>query len=289
VVAKDKDWTPPEPRSLLSLGAAAEGSGGGMKIGAGHKPQGYDKFGRYTGPRGGSISMDGGPVRLYADEAEAEGEAGEEAGAVEPEAGDMEAQEAAEEISRELEGVLVADSGQILSDAEGGLSGGYEVRGPVTPPPADVTWKNDDPNKPDPKPADVQPQMRETVENIRTKTPGLDSVNVNSGKRVGDPSTDPHADGRAVDINKVNGIAVKDLADPKTPAAERAQQAAKSMEEQAKKDPNVNQVIGPDGGWNKVRRDTIEPMPPKENKELLDRHKDHYHINVYRAVNKNNR
>ena len=49
VVAKDKDWTPPEPRSLLRAagesfgGGAGGGSGGGTtsgtKIGAGHKPQ----------------------------------------------------------------------------------------------------------------------------------------------------------------------------------------------------------------------------------------------------------
>jgi len=74
VVAKDPAWTPPEPRSLLSLGATdaggadgatGSGTGGHTKIGAGHKPQGYDGHGRYTGPRGGSISMDGGPVRLY--------------------------------------------------------------------------------------------------------------------------------------------------------------------------------------------------------------------------------
>ncbi len=141
VVAKDPAWTPPEPRSLLSLGATdadgaggatGSGTGGHTKIGAGHKPQGYGGHGRYTGPRGGSISMDGGPVRLY--EGEAAGEPGGEPDAAEPEAEDEAGQEAAEEVSRQLEGILVADSGQIASDAGGGLSGGNEVRGPVTPP-----------------------------------------------------------------------------------------------------------------------------------------------------------
>lgn len=64
VVAKDKSWTPPEPRSLLSLGATSEspgadgsgGSGGGMKIGAGHKPQPYGWHGYYGATGGGSIS-----------------------------------------------------------------------------------------------------------------------------------------------------------------------------------------------------------------------------------------
>lgn len=105
---------------------------------------------------------------------------------------------------------------------------------------------------------------------------------MNSGKRDGDSKTDPRADGRAVDINKVNGVAVKDLGNAQGQEGERARQAAKNMEWQAKEDPNINQVVGPDGGWNKVGRDKIEPIPPKENKELLDRHKDHYHINVYR-------
>jgi hypothetical protein len=125
----------------------------------------------------------------------------------------------------------------------------------------------------------LEQQTRETVENLRKDNPQLDSFNVNSGKRDG---TGPHAEGRAVDINQVNGVSVKDLADPKTPAEERAKMAAENMVEQAKKDPNVNQVIGPDGGWNKVGRNAIETIPPEENKELLDRHKDHYHINVHR-------
>ncbi len=298
-VTKPKDWTPPAGtlagESLLDGGAgllmfapegdAGGGSGGGTgsgtKIGAGHKPQGYDAHGRYTGPQGGSISMDGGPVRLFANEAGGEPGAGDddEAG-FEGSAIGVEAAEGEVIISEE-----VGDTTPTVEQAsyeEDGLSGGTEVRGPVTPPTANVTWKNDDPNKPDPKSEELKPQMRESLENIQRKTSGLDAINVNSGKRDGDPSTDPHADGRAVDINKVNGIPVKDLEKAQGSEAVRAREAAKNMEQQAKGDPSVNQVIGPDGGWNKVGRDKIEPIPPKENKELLDRHKDHYHINVYR-------
>lgn len=41
----------------LPSGSGQAGSGPGMKPGAGGKPQGYDSYGRYTGPRGGSVSL----------------------------------------------------------------------------------------------------------------------------------------------------------------------------------------------------------------------------------------
>ncbi len=96
VEEKDPDWTPPPPTSLLSMTAAnvshfeagPGGGAGGMKIGAGHKPQGYDEHGRYTGP--------------------GEGQAG--------------SSKAGQNGNEPLNGVLLADSGQIRSDAGGGLS-----------------------------------------------------------------------------------------------------------------------------------------------------------------------
>jgi hypothetical protein len=162
-VSKPKSWQPPTDalggslagESLLGAGGAslrmfapaggdAPAGGGHTKIGAGHKPQGYDEHGRYTGPRGGSIPMDGGPVRLYANEADETPD--DEASDEEPsgeDRGDEQETEAAQEAAQELEGgILVADNGRVASDAGGGLSGGTEVRGPVTPPqkqPAEVT------------------------------------------------------------------------------------------------------------------------------------------------------
>jgi len=66
VVAKDQAWTPPEPRSLLHLGAkdsgsaaAGGGSASGTKTGAGGKPQPYGWHG-YYGEAGGGTSS--GPV-----------------------------------------------------------------------------------------------------------------------------------------------------------------------------------------------------------------------------------
>ncbi|MBA4357650.1 MAG: hypothetical protein C0405_08000 [Desulfovibrio sp.] len=165
-VSKPKSWLPPRGtlagESLLGAGGASllmfapEGdadasldagddqgvhppAGGHTKIGAGHKPQGYDEHGRYTGPGGGSVSLSDGTVRLHMAGAGEDEEPGEETGAAEPEA--EAGQDAAEEVYQELEGVLVADSGRGVSDA-----GGEEAKAPAT-----VTWKNDEPGKPDPQ------------------------------------------------------------------------------------------------------------------------------------------
>jgi hypothetical protein len=168
----------------------------------------------------------------------------------------------------------------------GGLNGGNEVRGPVTPPLADIIWKNDEPGKADPKPEDLQPQMREALENLRSKTKGLDSINVNSGRRPFDPQNpkDPHAEGRAVDINRINGFTVKDMSMAKGPEAERARNAAEALGQQVQADHNVNQFIGPNGGWNKDEDGRTAPLSSPRHRELLDRHKNHYHINVRRIV-----
>ena len=65
------------------------GTGPGIKTGAGGKPQGYDSHGRYTGPRGGFVSLRDGGIhtfegdRLYAN-ADKQAGADSEAGRREP-------------------------------------------------------------------------------------------------------------------------------------------------------------------------------------------------------------
>jgi len=267
-----------QPR-ILDGNGAGPGAGAGMKIGAGHKPQAYDAHGRYTGPnvgaQGGAVSMRDGTIRMYAQDGEAEGSGGGEQG--------RETDDAPSPT-----GVLIAESGRVVTDAGGGLSGGNEVRGPVTPLPrsfpepgdktaAVVTWQNDQ-NKPDPVKADLKPQMQEAVRDMRTEVPKLDSFNVNSGQRKALAEHDPHADGRAVDINRINGVPVKDLEKTQTPEGKRAKEAAANIEEWAKNNESVNQFIGPNGGWNKMGRD----WKPITDPELLNAHKNHYHINVFR-------
>ena len=82
----------------------------------------------------------------------------------------------------------------------------------------------------------------------------------------------------------MNGIPVKDLGKAQGQEADRAREAEKNMVEQAKKDEDVNQILGPTGCWerdgNREWRQ-LNPDIPKEDR-LIEAHKDHYHINVYR-------
>lgn len=253
VEEKDPDWTPPPPTSLLSLAAAnvghveaAPSGGAGMKTGAGHKPQPYDDHGRYTGPGGGQARSS------------KTGQSGHEP----------------------LNEVLIADRDRIKSDA-GGLSGGPEVRGPVTKPEAAVTWKNDDTNKLNPNLDELKPQMRETIERMRTGIQELESFNINSGNRVPLTELDPHADGRAVDVNRINDLPVKDLKTAQVEAAEQARRAADNLENWTRDQPEVNQVIGPNGGWEykEGKKTDILRTDPRTRE-----HHNHYHINVWRRV-----
>lgn len=114
-VSRPTGWQPPAGtlagESLLDGGAGllAAGPGGHTKIGAGHKPRPYDEHGRYTGPKCGSIPIDGGPVRLFAVEADDTPD-GEEPGGEEPPSEDAgaepqaEPEEATAETAQELEG-----------------------------------------------------------------------------------------------------------------------------------------------------------------------------------------
>ena len=131
VVAKDKDWSPPEPRSLLSLGAAADGpaksSGGGTKIGAGHKPQPYGWHG-YYGETGGGASS--GPVYR---------------GKV--------------TLPHEVRG-------KVTPPAQTGTAAP-----PPSKAPAEVTWKNDNAGNHVPTHQDLEQKTRDAVENLRKDNP----------------------------------------------------------------------------------------------------------------------
>lgn len=108
-----------------------------MKIGAGHKPQPYDGHGRYTGPGGGTGSSQTGPdsgmvmstVPMSLQGDGQDGDAAPKGSAEEPDAQfeviakALEAdRRQTEDGNKPLDGVLVADSGQIKSDAGGGNS-----------------------------------------------------------------------------------------------------------------------------------------------------------------------
>jgi hypothetical protein len=169
-----------------------------------------------------------------------------------------------------------------------GLSVGNEVRGPVAPPtdseetrPATVTWKNDDPSKPDPRPEDLRPQMRQSIENIKSKTPELESIEVNSGRRPGDPATDPHADGRAVDINKVNNMPVRFAVDPAAPEDKRemVRRVLRNMEAVVRRDVNVQVFISPIGGFHRDFK--TWKILREATREELSAHWDHIHMATF--------
>lgn len=154
--------------------------------------------------------------------------------------------------------------------------GGNEVRGKVSPPlkakiPAVVIWKHPREQQ------GLKPQMRDVVEDMR-KVPEADSVFISSGHRAPMTNGDPHADGRAVDVSRINGIPVEDLETANGQEADKARRAAANLEEKLKNNPDVNQIIGPNGGWNKDGRE----WRPIRDAKLLKEHEDHYHINVFR-------
>ncbi|GAB6126624.1 hypothetical protein JCM14124_23300 [Humidesulfovibrio idahonensis] len=80
-------------------------------------------------------------------------------------------------------------------------------------------------------------------------------------------------DGRGI------GAGGKDLERTQTPEGKRANEAAANIEEWAKNNESVNQFIGPNGGWNKGLDGKWVPI---KDPALLNAHKNHYHINVFR-------
>lgn len=218
----------------------------GMKPGGGGDPQPYDGHGQYLGAHA-AVSMRTGAIRVAA-------------------------------------GTLLAARGKTRTGA-GGISGGSVntavVRGPAAKPEATVTWKNDEQGKPDPKPEELQPHLRETVEKMCTGVPELERFNVNSGYREPLARHDPHAEGRAVDVNRINDIPVKELENAQGAEGDKARKAAQNLEAWTRDQPEVNQVLGPNGGWEfkgGKKTDILKSDPRTKD------HLDHYHINVWKVM-----
>jgi len=93
-------------------------------------------------------------------------------------------------------------------------------------------------------------------------------LNVNSTQRDNNRKS-PHKDGRAADINRVNGRRVSDPA-----AKDDVDRLAKSLAEQ----PGVSQVISPDYSVNIAPDGTKTPITDKG---ILNDHKNHIHVGVY--------
>ncbi len=245
-VSRPKDWLPDE-NTRLNLGSslhAAPGAseaptgsgGGGMKIGAGHKPQPYGWHGYY-------------------------GETG------------------------------------------GGISGGHEVRGKVTPsakagktspveqatkptPRGKVTWNS--PLKPAPSEQQLEPNMSDA---LHTVGEGKD-LNVSSAYRPADAKeavalaqgkpVGLHCEGNAVDVNYVNGAHISEVANKGGAADAELRRQIEEMQARAEKDPNVQAFISPYGGFFRSPSDPtqITQLPPTNTD--VQAHWNHVHIGVFR-------
>ncbi|NNG04021.1 MAG: hypothetical protein HKM95_07960 [Inquilinus sp.] len=127
-----------------------------------------------------------------------------------------------------------------------------------------ITFHNDvagDPNRDMP----VREELAAAVEAAALRL-GL-NVNVNSTRRS---NSAPHSEGRAVDINRIDGMRVDD---PRNRAnAERLQRELMSM-------PGVNQVLGP--VYN-VNVDPTGGVDPVTDQVLIEQHRNHVHVNARR-------
>lgn len=182
--------------------------------------------------------------------------------------------------------------------AGAGVSGGNEVRGKVTPPPAQknneqkppsplskggrvvATTKNDDARKPDPNPEALPPKTREQVQGLLDKDFGSQDVNMNSGYRSGDPTA--HGEGRAVDINQVNGQKVSDSVNPNVPADQREamKERLNEIRAAAGADKEVEAYIDPlDGFFRPTDSNSKGEGRMANDKEKHD-HRHHIHITI---------
>lgn len=126
-----------------------------------------------------------------------------------------------------------------------------------------ITFKNDDPNGPSTDVV-VDADLATMVEEVAVST-GYD-ININS--TTGGHTSGPHVQGRAVDINRINGLRVDDPNNL----------YIKSLQEAFINHGNANQVLGPVYNVNIWNGSSTQI----QNQRLINAHRDHLHINVPR-------
>jgi hypothetical protein len=187
-----------------------------------------------------------------------------------------------------------ASSGPVY---RGKVSLPHEVRGKVTPPVqkgkdtppppplnqggrVGVSTKNDESGKKNPNPEALHAKTREQVQNVLDKSPSAQDVNMNSGYRSGDKG--PHGEGRAVDINRVNGQKVSDAIDPSVTTEQREKMRARLEEIKAAAEANkeVEAYIDPlDGYFRPAEPNSKSPGRKSKFEEIYD-HRHHIHITI---------
>lgn len=138
-----------------------------------------------------------------------------------------------------------------------------------------------------------RPQRRQRI----VSSPSLHNVgegrdlNVSSAYRpdkrtdaeiVDGKAIDPHADNRAVDINEINGARLSKVVDQGGPKEAELRRQVAEMRTKAEQDNNVQAFISPYGGF--FRAPGGAPIPIPANHPVLETHKDHVHIAVFKLL-----
>jgi hypothetical protein len=232
-------WTRVSEGGNSAAAGMSLGSGGGMKIGGGHKPQPYGYHGWYGVVGGGSISG-GYEVR----------------GKITP--------------PREVRGPVTppVQTGKVASPSPTPLNTGGRVG---------VSTKNDDLRKDDPNPEALPPETRKQVQTTLDKAPGAHDVNMNSGYRSGEKG--PHGEGQAADINRINGQRVSDANNPNVPVEQREvmRERLDEIKSAAEENENVEAYLGPNGGFFRRADGKIGRRTTPEEDEA---HQNHVHITI---------
>ena len=158
-----------------------------------------------------------------------------------------------------------------------------------------ISVNNNEQDKP-PTNYPVHPNLKAAVDTVlaamhtNNTTPAITSVNINSTLRG---NSARHSQGRAADINEINGLKVKCAhADFATNSACTGQGVIGNMKKWVKalqdaflNDCRVNQVLGPVRNRNKwAHKKTGKNPHDVTDDDTIEKHKDHIHINVLSQV-----
>ena len=149
-----------------------------------------------------------------------------------------------------------------------------------------MTW--DSPLKPTPSEQQLEPSMCDALHNVGE---GKD-LNVSSAYRPDKDAdlktalgkkADPHSEGRAVDINYVNGAHISDVANKGGAADAELRRQVKEMQARAENDANVQAFISPYGGFyrSEDKRKQLRILQPDS--PDVKQHWNHVHIAVFKS------
>ena len=145
----------------------------------------------------------------------------------------------------------------------------------------------------------VHPNAKKAVDEVlkvvwqRNTTPAITSININSTLRAptGEPSA--HIDGRAIDINEINGTKVKcahvdfaahdDCKGLSAQAKMDIQTWVTTLQDTFLADCRVKRVLGPVDNKNKWANEKGENPHEVTHSGLIKKHRDHIHIAVWRT------